>query len=79
MTGSITFVDVLDDAALLSLEHQIHLAELLGEHGWSVDLASSRRQGLQTVDMSSHRLVRWTYGRRRPNPPGFRGAHHHHR
>jgi hypothetical protein len=42
MTGSITLVDVLDDAALLSLEHQIHLAELLGEHGWSVDLAQER-------------------------------------
>jgi hypothetical protein len=42
MTGSITLVDVLDDAALLSLEHQIHLAELLGEHGWSVDLPKER-------------------------------------
>lgn len=34
-----TFTELLDDAALLSLEHQLHLAEVLGEHSWRVDLA----------------------------------------
>jgi hypothetical protein len=34
-----TFTDLLDDAALLSLEHQLHLVDVLGEHSWRVDLA----------------------------------------
>lgn len=37
-----TFLDLQDDAALLSLEHQIHLAETIGEHSWEVDLAVPR-------------------------------------
>ena len=37
-----TFATMLDDAALLSLEHQLHLEELLGEHRWSVDLQHPR-------------------------------------
>ncbi len=32
------FTDLVDDAALLSLEHQIHLSEVVGEHNWQVDL-----------------------------------------
>jgi hypothetical protein len=32
------FTDLVDDAALLSLEHQIHLSEVLGEHSWNVNL-----------------------------------------
>ncbi|MGI5217004.1 DUF6882 domain-containing protein [Nocardia sp. CA-290969] len=32
------FVNLLDDAAFLSLEHQLHLAEVLGEHSWQVNL-----------------------------------------
>jgi hypothetical protein len=42
MSGSPTFVNLLDDAALLSLEHQIHLSEMLGEHSWEADLAEPR-------------------------------------
>ena len=34
-----TFSELLDDAALLSLEHQLHLADVLGEHSWRVDMA----------------------------------------
>lgn len=34
-----TFTELLDDAALLSFEHQLHLAEVLGEHSWRADLA----------------------------------------
>ena len=37
-----TFLDLQDDAALLSLEHQLHLAETIGEHSWEVDLAVPR-------------------------------------
>ncbi|WP_228812079.1 MULTISPECIES: DUF6882 domain-containing protein [Nocardia] len=32
------FVNLLDDAAFLSLEHQLHLADVLGEHSWQVNL-----------------------------------------
>ncbi len=34
-----TFIELLDDAALLSYEHQLHLVEVLGEHSWHADLA----------------------------------------
>ncbi len=37
-----TFLDLQDDAALLSLEHQLHLADTIGEHSWEVDLAVPR-------------------------------------
>jgi hypothetical protein len=40
--GSPTLSELLDDAALLSLEHQIHLADAVGEHGWDVDLDAPR-------------------------------------
>ncbi|MFD6949668.1 MULTISPECIES: DUF6882 domain-containing protein [unclassified Nocardiopsis] len=33
-----SLTDILDDAAILSLEHQIHLSEVVGEHDWRVDL-----------------------------------------
>ncbi|WP_203928350.1 DUF6882 domain-containing protein [Virgisporangium ochraceum] len=33
------FTDLTDDAALLSLEHQVHLEEVLGEHNWQVELS----------------------------------------
>lgn len=33
---------LLDDAAFLSLEHQLHLDDALGEHTWDVDLAAGR-------------------------------------
>jgi uncharacterized protein DUF6882 len=37
-----TFTELLDDAALLSLEHQLHLAEVLGDHSWRADLAEQK-------------------------------------
>lgn len=37
-----TFVDLQDDAALLSFEHQLHLSEIIGEHSWQVDLEVPR-------------------------------------
>jgi hypothetical protein len=40
----LTLVNVLDDSALLSLEHQLHLAELLGEHSWQVDLQQPKME-----------------------------------
>ncbi|GLZ14101.1 hypothetical protein Acsp04_43360 [Actinomadura sp. NBRC 104425] len=42
MSETITLANVLDDAALLSLEHQLHFAEVVGEHNWSVDLREQR-------------------------------------
>ncbi|MGI5267615.1 DUF6882 domain-containing protein [Nonomuraea sp. CA-218870] len=38
MRNSLTFANLLDDAALLSLEHQLHLEEVLAEHSWHVNL-----------------------------------------
>jgi len=43
VSDSPTFVQLLDDAALLSFEHQLHLAELLGEHSWEVSLQDPAR------------------------------------
>ena len=37
-----TFTELQDDAALLSLEHQLHLSETIGEHAWETDLAEPR-------------------------------------
>lgn len=42
VSESPTFVQLLDDAALYSFEHQLHLAEVLGEHSWEADLAGLR-------------------------------------
>lgn len=33
----LTLQDMLDDAALLSYEHQLHLIDVLGDHDWNVD------------------------------------------
>ena len=38
MPDILTLADALDDAAIFSLEHQEHLAELIGEHSVSSDL-----------------------------------------
>jgi hypothetical protein len=37
-----TLPDMLDDAALMSFEHQLHLQEFIGEHSWNVDLQEGR-------------------------------------
>ncbi|TNM67637.1 hypothetical protein FHN55_09345 [Streptomyces sp. NP160] len=42
MSDPVTAQELLDDAAFLSLEHQLHLGEVLGEHSWDVDLALGR-------------------------------------
>lgn len=39
-------MNLLDDAAFLSLEHQLHLADVLGEHSWRVDM----QRGMFTFD-----------------------------
>ncbi|WP_280265934.1 DUF6882 domain-containing protein [Nocardia wallacei] len=46
MSGLPTLIGLLDDAALLSLEHQLHLTDLLGEHSWRCDLAAGRLEFL---------------------------------
>jgi hypothetical protein len=38
----VTFADLNDDAALLSLEHQLHLVDLLGLPSWSTNLDEAR-------------------------------------
>jgi hypothetical protein len=37
-----TFLDLQDDAAMVSFEHQLHLLEIIGEHAWETDLAQPR-------------------------------------
>ncbi len=37
-----TFIELQDDAALLSFEHQLHLSETVGESAWETDLAAPR-------------------------------------
>jgi hypothetical protein len=38
MTAPISLTGLRDDAAFLSLEYQLHLADVLGKHEWHVDL-----------------------------------------
>ena len=40
VTDAPTLPVLLDDAALISLEHQLHLSEVVGEHSWHADLQS---------------------------------------
>ncbi|MFV2178496.1 DUF6882 domain-containing protein [Actinomadura sp. LOL_016] len=42
MSEVITLANALDDAAILSLEHQVHLEEVVGDHSWNVDLQAQR-------------------------------------
>lgn len=43
MSQTLTLANLLDDAAILSLEHQLHLEEVLGEHHtWHVNLGEGR-------------------------------------
>ncbi|GII05257.1 DUF6882 domain-containing protein [Planobispora takensis] len=42
MPETITLLDLLDDAAILSLEHQLHLMDLVGDHSWNVDMHQQR-------------------------------------
>ncbi|MEU7632823.1 DUF6882 domain-containing protein [Nocardia sp. NPDC049220] len=42
MSESVPLTMLLDDAGLLSLEHQLYLEEVLGEHVWQADLEGRR-------------------------------------
>ncbi|MGW5876247.1 DUF6882 domain-containing protein [Nocardiopsis terrae] len=42
MQNTLTFQDLLNDAAILSLEHQLHLETVVGGLDWHVDLAAPR-------------------------------------
>ncbi|WP_017541697.1 MULTISPECIES: DUF6882 domain-containing protein [Nocardiopsis] len=41
-SSSPSFADLLDDAAFLSLEHQLRLEDVVGQHDWHVDLQQPR-------------------------------------
>lgn len=79
MPESLTFVDLLDDAALLSLEHQLHLGEVVGDHRWDVDMHLQRFEftGSRTITCTGFHLVgsaavdtsSWLWGW--ANPSGF--------
>ncbi|MFC4006994.1 DUF6882 domain-containing protein [Nonomuraea purpurea] len=59
MQNSLTFANLLDDAALLSLEHQLHLEEVLDEHSWHVDLQQQRFEftGARTITCTTFHLL----------------------
>ncbi|TDD13622.1 DUF6882 domain-containing protein [Nonomuraea diastatica] len=59
MSESPTFTNLLDDAALLSLEHQLHLEEVLGDHAWNVDLERPRFEftGGRTITCTRFHLL----------------------
>lgn len=42
VSDPVTLQQLLDDAAFLSTEHQLHLVDALGEHSWDVDLTLGR-------------------------------------
>jgi hypothetical protein len=75
------FTDLIDDAALLSLEHQIHLSEVVGEHSWQVDL---KRPEFSFSGKNPRTCTRfhllgsaapgprsWLWAWANPNPAGF--------
>ncbi|MEV0706701.1 DUF6882 domain-containing protein [Nocardia aurea] len=41
--SDVTLANLLDDAAFLSLEHQLHLVDVTGDRGWQVDLKGQGR------------------------------------
>lgn len=59
MSDSLTLATILDDAAIFSLEHQLHLNDLLGEHSWQVDLDTGRFEftGARTITCTGYHLV----------------------
>jgi hypothetical protein len=42
VSQSPTLIQLFDDSALLSFEHQLHLSELLGQHRWEVNFDERR-------------------------------------
>ncbi|MBE1593694.1 DUF6882 domain-containing protein [Nonomuraea angiospora] len=59
MPEPLTLANLLDDAAILSLEHQLHLEEVLGEHDWSVNLREQRFEftGSRTISCTGFHLL----------------------
>jgi Family of unknown function (DUF6882) len=56
---ALTLANVLDDAAILSLEHQAHLEEILGDHDWNVDFQQQRFvfTGSRTIACTGFHLI----------------------
>jgi hypothetical protein len=54
-----TFLELQDDAALLSLEHQLQLIDTVGERDWETDLAEPRFSftGASRIDCTSVNLL----------------------
>ncbi|WP_218018177.1 DUF6882 domain-containing protein [Nocardia shimofusensis] len=68
--SEITLANLLDDAALLSLEHQIHLSDVAGDRPWSVDLEGAGRftfTGDQPIEAQRVHLL----GSAAPGPESF--------
>jgi hypothetical protein len=57
MPKTITLADLLDDATLFSLEHQMQLADVIGRYDWKLDL---RRQQLDITVRRTSRLISCT-------------------
>ncbi|MEV0080414.1 DUF6882 domain-containing protein [Nocardia neocaledoniensis] len=80
--SEVTLANLLDDAALFSLEHQLHLADLVGDRPWSVDLRAGRFTftGDQPIECTAVHLLGsaapgpqswlWSWG----NPAGYPGT-----
>jgi len=68
--SEITLANLLDDSALFSLEHQIHLSEVAGNRPWSVDLQGAGRftfTGDQPIEAQRVHLL----GSAAPGPESF--------
>jgi len=65
MPTPMTLTDLIDDAALFSLEHQLHLVDVLGEHDWHADLRAPR---LEFIVLLARRPRASALGRKR-HPP----------
>lgn len=80
--SDVTLANLLDDAALFSFEHQLHLADLVGDRPWSVDLRAGRFTftGDQPIECTAVHLLGsaapgpqswlWSWG----NPAGYPGT-----
>src|SRR5262245_28810246 len=77
--AALTLLNLLDDAAILSLEHQLHLEEVVGQHSYDVDLQQQRFTftGAQTINCTGLHMLgsaapgprSWLWGW--ANPSGF--------
>ncbi|MFE3545198.1 DUF6882 domain-containing protein [Nocardia sp. NPDC059177] len=77
--SELTLSNLLDDAALYSFEHQLQLADVVGDRGWSVDLRAGRftLTGDQPIECERMHLLGsaapgprswlWSWG----NPAGY--------